>query len=158
MATIVGAVASSHTPTIGFAYDRRKKDDPVWAPIFKGYEPVQQWLAQHRPEVLLYIYNDHVTSFFFDHYSQFALGIGATWPVADEGGGPRALPAIDGHPALARHIAEVLVAGHTHVSIKAKSNEGMGFIGRGEGIAAIAVATLVETRTTRLTGAMSMPE
>ncbi len=24
----------------------------------------------------LYIYNDYVTSFFFDHYSHFALGIG----------------------------------------------------------------------------------
>jgi 2C-methyl-D-erythritol 2,4-cyclodiphosphate synthase len=28
------------------------------------------------------------------------------------------------------------------VSLKAKTNEGMGFIGRGEGIAVIAVATL----------------
>ena len=58
---------------------------------------------------------------------------------------------------MERRIAEVLVAGHTHVSVKAKTNEGMGFVGRGEGIAAIAVATLVETKTTRLSGAMSMP-
>jgi 2C-methyl-D-erythritol 2,4-cyclodiphosphate synthase len=28
------------------------------------------------------------------------------------------------------------------VSLKAKSNEGMGFIGRGEGVAVIAIATL----------------
>lgn len=55
-------------------------------------------------------------------------------------------------------IAEVLVAGHTHVSVKAKTNDGMGFVGRGEGIAAIAVATLVETKSTRLSGAMSMPQ
>ncbi len=110
MARIIGGIATSHTPTIGFALDTHKQNDPVWAPIFKGYEPVQAWLAQHRPDVLLYIYNDHITSFFFDHYSHFALGIGASWPVADEGGGPRALPPIKGHPALARHIAEVLVA------------------------------------------------
>ena len=110
MATIVGAVASSHTPTIGFAYDRRKQDDPAWAPIFKAYEPVQAWLAAKAPDVLLVIFNDHVTSFFFDHYSQFALGIGESYAVADEGGGPRALPPVRGHAGLSHHIAAGLVA------------------------------------------------
>ena len=110
MARIVGAVASSHTPTIGFAYDRRKQDDPAWAPIFKGYEPVQAWLKEKAPDVLLVIFNDHVTSFFFDHYSQFALGIGESYDVADEGGGPRALPPVRGHAALSHHIAAGLVA------------------------------------------------
>ena len=110
MATIVGAVASSHTPTIGFAYDRRKQDDPVWAPIFRAYEPVQAWLAAKAPDVLLVIFNDHITSFFFDHYSQFALGIGDSYAVADEGGGPRRLPPVRGHAALSHHIAAGLVA------------------------------------------------
>jgi len=110
MATIVGAVASSHTPTIGFAYDRRKQDDPAWAPIFTAYEPVQAWLAAKAPDVLLVIFNDHVTSFFFDHYSQFALGIGESYAVADEGGGPRALPPVRGHAGLSHHIAAGLVA------------------------------------------------
>jgi gallate dioxygenase len=36
MARILGAVASSHTPTIGFALDTHKQDDPAWAPIFAG--------------------------------------------------------------------------------------------------------------------------
>src|SRR5580704_17128617 len=110
MATIVGGIASSHTPTIGFALDTHKQNDPVWAPIFAGYRPVQQWLAEKNPDVLFFIYNDHVTSFFFDHYSQFALGVGERFWPADEGGGPRRLPAIKGHPALARHIAKGLVA------------------------------------------------
>jgi len=44
MARIVGGIGSSHTPTIGFALDAKKQADPVWAPIFAGYEPVQQWL------------------------------------------------------------------------------------------------------------------
>ena len=35
MATIVGGIATSHTPTIGFALDTKKQQDPVWAPIFK---------------------------------------------------------------------------------------------------------------------------
>jgi gallate dioxygenase len=110
MATIVGGIATSHTPTIGFALDTNKQDDPVWAPIFKGYEPVQQWLRDKDPDVLFLIYNDHVTSFFFDHYSHFVLGIGSEYPVADEGGGPRDLPPIKGDPALAGHIATGLVA------------------------------------------------
>jgi 2-C-methyl-D-erythritol 2,4-cyclodiphosphate synthase len=59
---------------------------------------------------------------------------------------------------MERRIAETLVAGPTHVSVKAKTNEGMGFVGKGEGIAAVAVATLVDTKTTRLSGAMSMPD
>ena len=110
MARIVGAIASSHTPTIGFAFDRNKQDDPVWAPIFEAYRPIQAWLADKRPDVLLFIYNDHVTSFFFDHYSAFALGIGESYAVADEGGGARALPPVSGHPALAAHIGASLMA------------------------------------------------
>ena len=71
---------------------------------------MRSWLAEKKPDVLFFVYNDHVTSFFFDHYSNFALGFSDTWPVADEGGGPRPLPAIKGHPALAKHIANGLVA------------------------------------------------
>ena len=56
------------------------------------------------------IYNDHVTSFFFDHYSAFALGVGERWAVADEGGGARELPAIDGHAELAAHIGQSLMS------------------------------------------------
>src|SRR5689334_8608341 len=110
MATIVGGIATSHTPTIGFALDTNKQQDKVWAPIFAGYQPVQQWLADKKPDVLFFIFNDHVTSFFFDHYSHFALGVGDRYWVADEGGGPRKLPPIQGHPWLARHVATGLVA------------------------------------------------
>jgi len=110
LATIVGGIAASHTPAIAFAFDTQQAEDPVWAPIFEGFVPVYEWLEQKAPDVLLYVYNDHVTSFFFDHYSHFALGFADEWPVADEGGGPRPLPAIKGHPALAEHIAKGLTA------------------------------------------------
>ena len=109
MATIVGGIATSHTPTIAFAKDANKQDDPVWKPIFEGYEPVQQWFRDKRPDVLVYIYNDHMTAF-FDHYSHFALGVGESFGPADEGGGPRDLPRIAGDPKLAQHIAKALVA------------------------------------------------
>jgi gallate dioxygenase len=116
MAKIIGAIASSHSPTIGFAFDRQKQDDPVWAPIFKGYQPIRDWLAEKKPDVLFFIFNDHVTSFFFDHYSPFALGIGESYGTADEGGGPRALPPVKGHPELAHHIAAGLVADEFDIS------------------------------------------
>lgn len=110
MATIVGGIATSHTPTIAFAKDAGKQDDPVWAPIFEGYEPVKAWLRDKRPDVLVYIYNDHMTAFFADHYSHFALGIGESYGPADEGGGPRDLPRIKGDPRFAQHIAMAMVA------------------------------------------------
>jgi 2-C-methyl-D-erythritol 2,4-cyclodiphosphate synthase len=55
-------------------------------------------------------------------------------------------------PKIAKHreamrnvLAPALGLAPTAVSIKGKTNEGMGWIGRGEGIACIAVATLVPT-------------
>src|ERR1051326_536610 len=110
MARIIGGIGSSHSPTIGFAFDRQKQDDPVWAPIFEAYAPIRQWLAEKQADVLFVIYNDHATSFFFDHYSSFALGIGHSYTTADEGGGPRHLPAIRGHLGLSHHVASALVA------------------------------------------------
>jgi len=110
VATIIGGIAASHTPTIGFAFDRDKRDDPVWAPIFSAFAPVQQWLDAKQPDVLLMIYNDHITSFFFDHYSAFALGTGEQWAPADEGGGARALPPAQGDPAFAAHLGRSLMA------------------------------------------------
>ncbi|HTR09316.1 MAG TPA: gallate dioxygenase [Paraburkholderia sp.] len=110
MATIVGGIAVSHTPTIGFAHDAHKEQEPAWAPIFESFEPVKRWLREQQPDAIVYIYNDHVTSFFFDHYSAFALGIGSEYTVADEGGGVRDLPGIGGHPALARHIGTSLMS------------------------------------------------
>ena len=110
MARIIGGIAASHTPTIGFAFDKNKQNDPVWAPIFEGFAPVRAWLAERKPDALFFIFNDHVTSFFFDHYSAFALGIGESYAPADEGGGPRDLPPLRGHSRLAQHIGASLVA------------------------------------------------
>jgi gallate dioxygenase len=110
MARIIGAIATSHTPTIGFARDRHLGEDPVWAPIFQAYQPIRAWLEARRPDVLLVIYNDHVSSFFFDHYCAFALGVDDLYAPADEGGGARPLSPIAGHAALARGIGAYLMA------------------------------------------------
>ena len=52
---------------------------------------------------------------------------------------PRLAPYVDG---MREKLATALVAGYSTVSVKAKTNEGMGWIGRGEGVAVIAVALL----------------
>jgi len=109
MARIIGGIGTSHVPTIGLAYDKGKQQDPAWAPLFRGYEPVAQWLAEHKPDVLVFFYNDHLSSFFFDLYPTFALGASRSFEMADEGAGKRALPAIKGHPALAAHLVDSLV-------------------------------------------------
>lgn len=56
---------------------------------------------------------------------------------------PKLAPHVD---AMEEKLAEALLTGPAHVSVKAKTNEGMGWIGRGEGIAVMAVATLEEQR------------
>jgi len=110
MAKIIGGLAVSHTPTIGFAVDHNKQEESAWAPIFESFAPMQKWLDEKKPDALVYIFNDHVTSFFFDHYSAFTLGIDEQYEVADEGGGPRDLPAVKGHAALSQHIGASLMA------------------------------------------------
>jgi|SRR5690348_1719593 2-C-methyl-D-erythritol 2,4-cyclodiphosphate synthase len=56
--------------------------------------------------------------------------------IAEE---PRIAP---GRVAMQTELARVLCVSPSNVSIKGKTNEGMGWIGRGEGIACIAVAAL----------------
>jgi protocatechuate 4,5-dioxygenase beta chain len=109
MAKIIGGIGTSHVPTIGIAFDKGRQDDPDWKPLFKGYEPVAKWLAERRPDVLFFCFNDHATTFFFDHYPTFALGVSEEYRIADEGLGPRPIPSLKGHAPLARHIARSLV-------------------------------------------------
>lgn len=52
---------------------------------------------------------------------------------------PRLAPYID---AMRDRLAAALGVERTAVSVKATTNEGMGWIGRGEGVAAMAVAVI----------------
>lgn len=109
MARIIGGIGTSHVPTIGITYDKRRTAEPAWAPLFEGYKPVAEWLARTKPDVLLFFYNDHANSFFFDLYPTFAIGVSPTFELADEGAGRRPLPPLKGHSPLAIHVAESLV-------------------------------------------------
>ena len=46
MASILGGIGTSHVPTIGVAHDKGMQQDPDWAPLFKGYEPVAKWVTE----------------------------------------------------------------------------------------------------------------
>ena len=110
MARIVGGIGASHSPTIGYAKDTGKQHDPAWKPIFDGFDAIRGWVHRRKVDVLFTIYNDHVTSFFFDHYSAFVLGIDDQYVAADEGGGPRQVAPGRGHLGLSQHIAMAMVA------------------------------------------------
>ena len=65
---------------------------------------------------------------------------------------PRLAPHLD---RMGERLAEALLSTPSHVSVKAKSNDGLGWIGKGEGIAAIAVATLEEPAAPRMSGGLT---
>src|SRR5258706_541852 len=117
MARIIGGIGTSHVPTIAMAFDKGKQDDPDWKPLFKGYEAVAKWLAEKKPDVLFFCFNDHATSFFFDHYPTFALGVSDEYRIADEGLGQRPIPRLKGHAPMARHIAQSLIAEEFDLSV-----------------------------------------
>ncbi|NDD11583.1 MAG: gallate dioxygenase [Betaproteobacteria bacterium] len=110
MARIVGGIGASHSPTIGFAKDTGKHNDPAWKPIFDGFDAIRCWVHDKKIDVIFMIYNDHITSFFFDHYSAFVLGIDDRYVAADEGGGPREVAPAIGHLGLSQHIGMSLMA------------------------------------------------
>jgi len=109
MARIVGGIGTSHVPTIAMAFDKGKQQDPDWKPLFAGYQAVAKWLAEKKPDVLFFCFNDHATTFFFDQYPTFALGVSEEYRIADEGLGVRKIPRLKGDAKLARHVARSLV-------------------------------------------------
>src|SRR5690606_8660699 len=117
MARIVGGIGASHSPTIGYAKDTGKQNSPAWKPIFEGFDHIRAWVKDKKIDVLFMIYNDHITSFFFDHYSAFALGIDDRYAAADEGGGPRDVAPARGHLGLSQHIALSMMADEFDLSV-----------------------------------------
>ncbi len=109
MATLVGAITTSHVPAIGRAIARNLQQDPYWRPFFDGWPPVHRWLAEVKPDVLVMIYNDHGLNFFLDKLPTFAVGAAPEYRNADEGWGLPPLPPFAGEQDLAWHLIEHLV-------------------------------------------------
>ena len=109
MARIVGSIMMSHVPAIGRAISKNLQSDPYWAPWFDGFPPVQRWLADVKPDVIVAVYNDHGLNFFLDKMPTFAVGAAPEYRNADEGWGIPTLQPFAGHPKLSWHVIETLV-------------------------------------------------
>ena len=109
MARITASVFTSHVPAIGAALDLGKTAEPYWQPVFQGYEFSKQWMKDKQPDVIILVFNDHATAFSLDMIPTFAIGTAAKYQPADEGWGPRPVPVVQGHPALAAHIAQSVI-------------------------------------------------
>lgn len=109
MARITASVYTSHVPAIGAAMDLGKTGEPYWQKVFAGYEYSRQWIKDNPPDVVFLVFNDHATAFSLDMIPTFAIGTADAYAVADEGWGPRPVPAVEGAPDLAAHIAQSVI-------------------------------------------------
>jgi protocatechuate 4,5-dioxygenase beta chain len=106
MARISAGLATSHVPAIGAAIDLGKTAEPYWQPVFAGYDFPKRWIAEHKPDVVILVYNDHASAFSLELIPTFAIGCAESFAPADEGWGPRPVPVVEGHPDLAWHLAQ----------------------------------------------------
>ena len=106
MAQIIGAVATSHVPSIGNAIERGQQNDPYWKPFFDAFGPVHAWLKDAKPDAVVVIYNDHGLNFFLDKMPTFAVGAADSYENADEGWGLQVSPPYKGDAAMSWHMIE----------------------------------------------------
>jgi protocatechuate 4,5-dioxygenase beta chain len=109
LAEVIWGLATSHVPSIGAAMDHRKTEEPYWKPLFDGYAPAREWMAEHRPDVAVIVYNDHANSIGLDLVPTFGIGTAESYDVADEGWGRRPVPRVVGAPELSEHLVVELV-------------------------------------------------
>ncbi len=120
MARITAGVSTSHVPAIGASIDLGKTTEDYWQPLFAGYEYSKKWIQQNLPDVVVLVYNDHGTAFDMNMIPIFAIGCAAEFQPADEGWGPRPVPIVKGHQAMAAHIADNLIQDDFDITIVRK--------------------------------------
>lgn len=109
MARITAGVTTSHVPAIAATIDGKRQDLPYWKPIFEGFKFSKEWIKEHKPDVVILIYNDHASAFDATIFPTFAIGCADEFLPADEGWGRRPVPTVKGHPDFACHIAQKLI-------------------------------------------------
>jgi protocatechuate 4,5-dioxygenase beta chain len=117
MARIISGIGTSHVPAIGAAIDKGMTNQDYWRPLFAGYEKAREWVAKEKPDVCIIVYNDHASAFSLELIPTFAIGVAPEFHPADEGYGPRKVPSVKGHPALAWHLCESLVLDEFDITI-----------------------------------------
>jgi protocatechuate 4,5-dioxygenase beta chain len=117
MARIIGAVATTHVPSIGKAIAEGQQNAPYWKPFFAGFDYVHYWLAREKPDVAVVFYNDHGLNFFLDKLPTFAVGAALEYRNEDEGWGIPVSRAAAGDPALSWHLINALVADEFDITI-----------------------------------------
>ncbi len=127
MARIVGAVTTSHVPSIGIAMDQRLTEEPYWKPLFDGYERAKEIAAALAPDVTIVVYNDHGLEVFLDRVPTFGIGAAAEYRPGDEAWGPRPIPPFQGDPALSWHLIEHLTAQHFDLTMYQELSVDHGF-------------------------------
>jgi protocatechuate 4,5-dioxygenase beta chain len=112
MAELLAGLGTSHVPSIAAALDKGLRETDEWKPFFDGYTPAQEWIAAHKPDIAVVIYNDHGNAFFLDRIPTLALGVAPSYRPADEGWGPRPVPVFEGAADFAWHLADRMVEAH----------------------------------------------
>ena len=114
MARIVGGLGISHTPSMGWEYDKGVVTGafaPNWEPWYEGTRPVKAWLDDLAPDHIVIVYNDHFNHFTFEAYPTLAIGVAEEFNQADESYGLRSFPALRGDPAFAWPVTTSLIHG-----------------------------------------------
>ena len=76
MARVTTGITSSHIPALGAAIQTGNAGNEYWGPVFKGYEPIREWIRQpgNMPDVVVLVYNDHASAFDMNIIPTFAIG------------------------------------------------------------------------------------
>ena len=83
--------------------------DPEGEKDASAWQPAQEWLQKHKPDIAIVVYNDHGLNFFLDKVPTFAIGCADTYYNADEGWALKPVAPFKGHVPFSWHIAEKLV-------------------------------------------------
>lgn len=110
MSKIVGAIMTSHSPSIMAADNAGKHNEAEWRPLFDGLASLHRWLEKCEPDLLVIVTSDHVDHFDLRYgWPTFAIAAAKEYPIADEGGGVRDLPPIPGDRSFALALGERMV-------------------------------------------------